>query len=234
MYSFSGSLWVPTPHLSLDSYFDSTISDAADFMAQRQSFMQNLRDNLLQAQNRMKFFANRKWEEWELQVGDMVFLKLQPFRQNSVSLRRNLKLSAHFYGPYTILERIGNVAYRLDLPESSRIHPVFHVSLLKKCVGKNIVLESAVPKIDDEGRFLIAPLSLLDNRHIHRRGVEVFQLLVQWEKSRINSATWEDFQVFVASFQLLILADKDRLKAGVLLWNNGLKKRRSFWGRKGI
>ncbi|KAE8690574.1 hypothetical protein F3Y22_tig00110894pilonHSYRG00006 [Hibiscus syriacus] len=62
----------------------------------------------------------------EFQEGDEVYLKLQPYRQTSLALMKNLKLAARFFGPYKIQKRIGQVTYKLELPPESKSHPVFH------------------------------------------------------------------------------------------------------------
>lgn len=155
----------------------------------------------MQAQNRMKFFDDKNREEREFQVGEMVYLKLQPFRQNSVSLRKNLKLSSRYYGPYLIIERIGKVAYKLDLPNSYKIHPVFHVSLLKKYLGKDTVPVRELPGTDVDGLFQIEPCAVLNTRFVCHAGLEVPQLLVQWLSSAPEIATWEDLNFLRKKFR---------------------------------
>ena len=70
----------------------------------------------------------------EFEVGDMVFLKVTPWK-GVIQFGKRGKLSPRYIGPYQIIERIGPVAYKLNLPdELSRIHNVFHVSMLRKYV----------------------------------------------------------------------------------------------------
>jgi hypothetical protein len=68
-------------------------------------------------------------------VDDLVFLKLQPYVQSSLAHMSNQKSAFNFFDPYRVLQRIGEVAYGLQLPSDCNVHPVFHVSHLKKTVG---------------------------------------------------------------------------------------------------
>lgn len=60
----------------------------------------------------------------------------KPYRQHIVRLQQHPKLGRQYFGPFKILKRVGEVAYKLELPDDACIHPVFHVSLLKHCVGE--------------------------------------------------------------------------------------------------
>lgn len=105
------------------------------FFLHRDEVLQSLKANLLRAQGRMKKFGDKKRTDVTLNVGDWAYVKLQPYKQHSLRLHKHHKLDKKYFGPFKVLRRIGSVAYKLELPAAASIHPVFHVSLLKKCVG---------------------------------------------------------------------------------------------------
>jgi hypothetical protein len=85
-----------------------------------------VRLHLQRAQDRMRRQANKYRSERSFDVGDLVFLKLQPYAQASVACHANHKLSFKFFGPYRILEKIGAVAYKLELPPTASVFSASH------------------------------------------------------------------------------------------------------------
>jgi len=90
-----------------------------------------LKEHLARAQNKMKIAADRSRKDREFQVGQQVLLKLQPYGQSSLVNRPCPKLAFKYFWPFQVEARIGRAAYRLDHPDHSQLHPIFHVSQLK-------------------------------------------------------------------------------------------------------
>ena len=110
-------------------------------------------------------------------MDDWVYVKLQPYRQSAVVNRRCLKLSAKFFGPYRVVEKVGAVVYKLELPARSRFHPVFHVSQLKKHIGTRLT-QSTLPISTEEGVVDKEPIKILDRRLVNKQGMAVTEVLV--------------------------------------------------------
>jgi len=91
--------------------------------------------SLKAAQICQKSYANVRHRDLKFEVRDKVFLKVSPMK-GVIRFGKKEKLSTWYVGSYMVLQRVGNVAYELELPSSlSSIHQVFHVSVLKKCIG---------------------------------------------------------------------------------------------------
>lgn len=112
----------------------SANAEVEELILNRDVLLQELRENLVTAQARMQASANKHRRAVEFEVGDWVYLKLRPYRQTTVAMRKAEKLAPRFFGPYLIEKRVGKVAYKLALPAHSQIHSVFHVSQLKQAV----------------------------------------------------------------------------------------------------
>ncbi|GKB31446.1 hypothetical protein Tco_0870847, partial [Tanacetum coccineum] len=94
----------------------------------REEAIKVLKFHLKRSQDRMRNQANKHRTDRQFKVDDWVYLKLQPHKKVSIRHGQQHKLSSKYYGPFKVAERIGEVAYRLKLPSSSQIHPVFHIS----------------------------------------------------------------------------------------------------------
>jgi len=74
------------------------------------------------------------------------------------------KLSPNYYGPYNVLQNIGTMAYELELPAASRVHPIFHFSCLKKFIGNKLPVQIILPKLDEEGKFILELEAITETR----------------------------------------------------------------------
>jgi hypothetical protein len=154
----------------------------------------------------MKKFADLNRTERSFEVGDMVYLKMQPYRETALGLRHSVKPTSKWYGPYRVMKKVGQVAYQLQLPLGTKIHDVFHVNQLKKHLGKAAVPNASLPLVTSEGKVKTAPLAVLQRRQISRSAGEydivVPQWLIYWENMSEHEATWEDAKFIQATFPL--------------------------------
>ena len=121
----------------------------------------------------------------------MVFLRLQPYKKSSLRLKGHHKLAPKFYGPYRIIQKIGSVAYKLELLPSSCIHPVFHVSCLKKVLGTNIQGQTILPELDNEGSIFLEPEAVLNKHTRQLHSHSITEVLIQWHGMHPEDATWD-------------------------------------------
>nr|GEV04664.1 transposon Ty3-I Gag-Pol polyprotein [Tanacetum cinerariifolium] len=119
----------------------------------------------------------------------------------SVAARDNQKLSKRYFGPYRILEKVGPVAYRLELPVTSRVHPVFHVSLLKEShQEQEPSTEFPTDWVTNQPEQELQPDSILQ----HRQSDDKYELLIKWKNQDQSEATWEDFNDISSRFPSFI------------------------------
>jgi hypothetical protein len=194
----------PPPQLHHISVPCDAHPDAQVTLQQKKSMLKVLQTNLLKAQNRMKKYADLKRTERQFAVGDLAYLKMQPYRETALGLRNALKLSSKYYGPFRILKKVGNVAYQLQLPEGTLLHDVFHVNQLKRHLGPKAVPNPKLPLLTPDGKVKIAPLAVLQYRQIPRSAGEydipVPQWLIHWENLTPAEATWEDAKFIQKTF----------------------------------
>jgi hypothetical protein len=167
-------------------------SSVIDWVQERQNYSEFLKERLAVAQNRMKLQADKRSER-EFQVGDMVLLKLQPYVQNSVVSRPCPKLAFKFFGPFKVLQKVGSVAYKLELPAAAQIHPVFHVSQLNPYTPSYQPVFSDLSQIVDLSSVEVYPVKIVEHRLVRKGSHSVVQVKVAWSNLPDDALTWEDF-----------------------------------------
>lgn len=186
-------------HLGISDLTVASVPELADWLKERELLTQVIQHHLYHAQQRMKAQADKGCSERVFDVGSLVYLKLQPYIQTAVAPRSNQKLSFCFYGPFRVLQRIGKVAYKLDLPQDCKIHPVVHVSQLKLHISPAHTVSYDISSLPTDPTQILQLVAVVD--HYLSRGSSVSsQVLVQWSKDHPNLMTWEEITDVVRRF----------------------------------
>ncbi|GJX46491.1 hypothetical protein Tco_0271681, partial [Tanacetum coccineum] len=151
-----------------------------------------IRDRMQAARDRQKSYADKRRRPLEFEVGDKVMLKVAPWK-GVMRFGKHGKLNPHYIGPFKIIERIGLVAYRLELPqELSRVHNVFHICNLKKCLSDDtLVIPLEEIQLDDKLNFVEEPVEIMDREVKQLKRSRIPIIKVRWNARRGPEYTWE-------------------------------------------
>nr|GEY98442.1 putative reverse transcriptase domain-containing protein [Tanacetum cinerariifolium] len=163
--------------------------------------------------DRQKSYADLKRKPMEFKVEDKVMLKVSPWK-GVVRFGKWEKLNPSYVGPFKVLERIGDVAYKLDLPEElSRVHNTFHVSNLKKCHADEPL---AVPldelHFDDELHFVEEPVEIIDREVKRLKQSRIPLVKVRWNSKGGPEFMWEREDQFRKKYPQLYSIPKNCTK----------------------
>nr|GFA14915.1 putative reverse transcriptase domain-containing protein [Tanacetum cinerariifolium] len=151
-----------------------------------------IKQRMQAARDRHKSYADLTRKPMEFQVGDKVMLKVSPWK-GVVRFGKRGKLNPRYVGPFKVLERVGDVAYKIDLPkELSRVHNTFHVSNLKKChAGKPLAVPLDGLHFDDKLYFMEEPVEIVDRKVKRLKQSQIPLVKVRWNSKRGPEFTWE-------------------------------------------
>ncbi|KAG5003627.1 hypothetical protein JHK86_027766 [Glycine max] len=183
---------------------DSRVEAMDTWLTIRDTMLQSLMKKLQKPQQRMKDIADKKRRDVDFAEGDSILVKLRPHRQSSVSGGAYTKLTKRFYGPFKVLQKIGLVAYKLDLPPSSKIHPVFHCSLLRPYQPRSPSHQTlaTLPASAEDNYPLITPLTILDTKWQNFGDEQQLMVLVQWAGLLLEDTTWEPWANLKETYNL--------------------------------
>ena len=151
-----------------------------------------IKQRLALAQDRQKSYADNRRKDLMFEVGDHVFLKVSPTK-GIVRFGKRGKLNPRFIGPFEILKKVGNVAYQLALPPAlESVHPVFHVSMLRKYIrDPSHVINFEPLQLQPNLTFEEQPVEILDRKEQVLRTKVIPLVKVLWRNFSQEEATWE-------------------------------------------
>ncbi|GJU48076.1 putative reverse transcriptase domain-containing protein [Tanacetum coccineum] len=151
-----------------------------------------IKQRIQAAQGRQKSYVDLKRKPMEFEIGDRVMLKVSPWK-GVVRFGKRGKLNPRYVGPFKVLAKVGDVAYRLELPqELSRVHSTFHVSNLKKCYSDEpLAMPLDEIHVDDKLQFVEEPVEIMEREIKRLKRSRIPLVKVRWNSRRGPEFTWE-------------------------------------------
>jgi hypothetical protein len=175
-----------------------------EILQEAEKQVQIVRENLKTAQSRQKSYADSTRRELIFEVGDFIYLKVPPIRAMK-RFKVKGKLSPRYIGPFKILERKGEVAYQLELPDIlSDVHDLFHVSQLKKCLKvpeEQLLMEEL--DVNEDLTYLEYHIRILETSRRITRSRVINMCKVQWSHHSEDEVTREREDELRAEFPQL-------------------------------
>ncbi|KAL1193292.1 hypothetical protein V5N11_016119 [Cardamine amara subsp. amara] len=173
-----------------------------DFVQETTERIKVVKAKVKESQDRQKSYADKHRRDLEFAVGDLVYLKMITYKGKDPALMSS-KLSPRYIGPYKILDRIGPVAYKLELPPTMfAFHKVFHVSMLKKCItSRDTVLPSGPSDLQPNMSIAGKPVKVIGKKKKVVKKKCIKMLNIVWDRDGEEEVTWEPEEVMKVHFK---------------------------------
>ncbi|KAH9765933.1 Integrase catalytic domain-containing protein [Citrus sinensis] len=181
------------PPLSIPPYLKGSTSIQAidEALSERDALLHSLKENFRRAQHCIIQKANAHRCEAQFAVGDQVLVKLQPYHQTTVATRSCQKLA-----------------------KRSKIHQMFHISLLKPFIGSQNPAPHSLPSTSMHNQAIYLPAAVCAIQTVLKQGKQCRQVLVQWQDNSPENSTWEEFETFCKLYPDFHLEDKVSFEDG--------------------
>ncbi|KAH7331428.1 hypothetical protein KP509_20G032500 [Ceratopteris richardii] len=199
--------FLPLVEFSYNSWKHKTTRLAPfEFLTDMQANLKIAQFNLQQAAERMKAFVDRHRTPRIFQEGDRVFLHVP--LGSSLTVDQKPKLSPRFCGPWTVIKKISDVSYKLQLLDNCKVHAVFHVSKLRPYISRDENCVDGLVALKIRASEPDVPFHILDKREQKLQNHSILEYLVAWTSYPLTDATWESTTLICEHFPSLIIEDK--------------------------